>query len=102
MNPKAKERLLKQIEKLVTEGKAVLATKFNRSRGRVVDMGDPWVEAQVFQKWVTGCQNLVHQIGKPAQIWINAFDRKVSNQHVVAKSLLVRSNRCTKRSRTTC
>jgi hypothetical protein len=88
VNSHAKERLLKPINKLLAEGEAVLQTKFSRSGGSYVDFGDPWVEAQVFQKWVTSCRNLVRQIGKSARVWVEAFDGKFSNQHVTAKSLM--------------
>lgn len=87
MKPLAKERLLKQVEKLVNEGEAVLQTKFNRSGGSYIDMRDPWVNAQPFRKWLTSCRNLVHQIGKPAQVWIDGFGGKFTNQYAVASSL---------------
>ncbi len=88
MKPTAKARLIQQVQKLITEGDAVLATKFNNSSGNFVDMGDPWVEPQAYQKWLTSCRNLAHQVGKPAQIWIDAFEGSASNQHVVATSHL--------------
>ena len=88
MKPTAKARLIQQVEKLIAEGDAVLGTKFSNSRGNYVDMGDPWVQPEAFQKWLTSCRNLVHQVGKPAQVWIDAFKGNMSNQHVVATSLL--------------
>lgn len=88
MTPTAKVRLTQQVENLISEGDAVLATKFSRSGGSFVDMGDPYVEAQAFQKWLTSCRNLVHQIGKPAAVWVKAFGGNLPNQHVVAASLL--------------
>jgi hypothetical protein len=88
MNSHARDRLLKQIDKLLDEGDVVLQTKFSTSGGNYINFGDPWVETQAFRKWLTGCRNLIHQIGKPAQVWAEAFDGKLSNQHVTAKSLL--------------
>jgi hypothetical protein len=88
MTPTATEQLLVQIDKLVAEGELVLTTKFNRSRGDYFDEGDPYVETQLFRKWLASCQNLIHHIGKPAQVWQRQFEGPFANQMVTVQSLL--------------
>jgi hypothetical protein len=88
MTPTATDRLLTQIDKLIAEAEWVLTTKFTRSRGDYFDDGDPYVEAQPFQKWLTSCQNLIHHVGKPAQVWQRKFEGQFRNQVVTVQALL--------------
>jgi hypothetical protein len=88
MNPSAKDRLGKQVQKLIAEGQTVLTTKFSRSGGGYIDMSDPYVDAQKFHKWVIGCSNLVSSLGDSAKAWSDAFGGDESNQFVIAQVLL--------------
>jgi hypothetical protein len=90
MKPAVKARLSAQVDKLLAEAKEVMRTKFSNSGGNYIDMGDPYVDAQAFQKWLFSCQNLAKQIGTPAKVWVDGFEGTFPNQLVVAEMLLGR------------
>ncbi|HUY93417.1 MAG TPA: hypothetical protein VMV10_32120 [Pirellulales bacterium] len=74
MKQPTKQRLKSQVEKLIADGNAVKATKFNRSKPGHIDFNDPYVDGQSFAKWLTSCRNLVRTIGPSASVWKEAFD----------------------------
>jgi len=87
MNQNTRQRLSQQIQKLIDEGQDVLSTTFYRSGPGFVDMNDPYVESQVFRKWLTNCRNFVLRIGAPAQVWIDSLENVSGNRHVMAKTV---------------
>jgi hypothetical protein len=82
-----KERMAKQVDALLAEGRAVLATKFSTSRPGYINLGDPFVDSHAFRKWLTGCQNFIHQIGPSAKVWETAFTGSLSNSYGTANAL---------------
>lgn len=88
MNDTTRARLLAQANELVKEGEAVLATEFCRSRPGYVDMRDPWVDLELFERWNASCRNFVLQIGDQAKAWDGVFDSDSGNQFVVAQAKL--------------
>ena len=75
MNPAAKSRFLQHADRLVAEGREVLGTKTTvvGSVAPNVVPPPPRVDLQKLTKWITGCRNLVHQIGDAARAWWDSF-----------------------------
>ena len=64
MHVKPKEKLVNKLSDLVKEGHYV------QESGRQAG-----VNAQFFEKWLFGCRNIIHLIGRPAQMWHEIFHR---------------------------
>ena len=92
MTPQTKERLLAHVVRLLEEGKAVISTqttpKGTFEPGFVVIPGSPYVDQQKLSKWLTGCRNVVHQIGAPAAAWADGFEQPKFHSLAATKNAL--------------
>ena len=77
MARKTKELLLEHVGRLIDEGTALLGTKRDHPGGstqKVTWVGSPsTVDSQLMSKWLSGCANLVFQMGQIAATWEGAF-----------------------------
>lgn len=81
MNPTVKARLSAQIQKLLDEGHAVLATKVKKD---YQFMSEEWVDVPALNKWTIGCRSLVLKIGEPARAWIEEFSKPQHESYAAA------------------
>lgn len=67
----SKQRVLKEIDRLIKEGDAVLRT---RRAGHMRDV----VENKLFSKWLHGCRNMLRLLGEVADAWSEEFQHPAS------------------------
>ena len=77
MTPIAKDRFLRHADRLIAEGREVLNTtvvgSVTSGPNFVAIPPPPCVDSQKLTKWITGCRNLVVQIGESAKTWWDSF-----------------------------
>lgn len=79
MNPKARDRFLKNADSLLVDGRGLLRSEVKPGGGQVspdvfVVPGPPYLnDSQACARWLASCRNLVVQIGKPATAWERLF-----------------------------
>ncbi len=83
-----RELLTKEVQRLIAEGRAVIATEMNAGRTGHFHMGRTATTVGLleFKRWQAGCKNLVRILGKCAKPWKATFDGK--NYTYVATSML--------------
>ncbi len=71
-----KSRLIAELDSLIAEGEALLATQFTNHGGPHLQIMNPttYVDLQRHSRWLACSRNLLRMLGKKGQIWAGNFD----------------------------
>ena len=84
-----KDRVLKEIEVLVAEGQAVVATDWAQTHLGDLTIANPqhFVDVGLHAKWVAGCRNLMLMLGQHSEPWKAVFEEGGNRASYAKKKL---------------
>ena len=83
---KSKDKIYNLVTKLISEGRAVLETKWEKN-GNYLSGAPSFVDLQQFKKWQSSCSLLMSLMGEFSEPWTNVFSANSNNSIVTAKSM---------------
>lgn len=81
--------LQQTVQRLIEEGRRVLATEFDASNPNFNYLGSrpAGVELQPFAKWLAGCTNLVRMLGSAGDAWKDDFSQRKNSLGLTQRML---------------